>query len=75
MKKFESRLKLVVPNRGQIVIQGKGEFVDMFFEQVHTRFSIELAKAIKTFKGNLEMIETQSDGKTEIQIVEKEKAK
>lgn len=72
-KKYESRLKLVVPNRGQIEIKGTGEFVDMFFGQVSTRFTLELEKAIKNFKGDLEMIETTEGNRTEIEIVEKEK--
>jgi len=75
MKDYESRLKLVIPNRGQIEIKGKTEFVDMFFQEVLSRFGTELGKAIKTFQGDLEIVETQSDGKTEIQIVEKEKSK
>ena len=73
-KKYESRLKLVVPNRGQIEIKGKGEFVDMFFGQLSTRLTIELEKAIKNFKGDLEMVETTEGNQTEIEIVEKEKS-
>lgn len=73
MKKYESRLKLLIPNRGQIEIKGTGEFVDMFFGQISTRFELELVKAIKTFKGDLEMVEKRDGDNLEIQIVEKEK--
>jgi len=73
-KKYESRLKLVIPNRGQIEIKGTGEFVDLFFSQVSTRFTLELEKAIKNFKGDLEMVENRDGNRTEIELIQKEKS-
>lgn len=72
-EKYDARLKLVVPGQGQIEIKGTGEFVDMFFGQISMRFTQELEKAVKNFKGDLEMAEIRNGKKVEIEIFGKER--
>ncbi len=71
-EKYDTKIKLTIPNVGYIEIAGNPEFVSKMFNYIKIEFYGRLQTALRTFKGSYEGIEKSGKNKTEIQIVEKD---
>lgn len=72
--KHETRMRLTIPGRGTITLEGKQRFVEAFFNDVRHRFIEDLQVVLRSMelRGDIEVIETHCGKRSQFEVVERD---